>query len=535
MPASHGALGGVSTSRGGGGQALIMWHKRSGLGGWMGGCVLVVSGVLLVVHTQGVAGGSKEEARAMVQQAMKLNKAQDAKRKGQLLQQAALLDPLNADAVREVAVAAAQDLLGPRLPDDPGHALTMLAMAALQDYRRVAHLDLRRTPPQLCDMLVNLGHQLEGRDRPLMAQEVYQAALRHDPSHANTIGSLYKVREWLCDWEGGGGRVKAFAHLMTLVRQQLGQKGSEEPGVRAVQTSLQPLTALSQDVDARTQLYIARAWTAAYIGGMHKAAEGNRFLMGAKVAKPKDGRITVAYISADLRGHAVSHQMMSVFKHHHKSSKVRVFILNTFAGNPGVDGAQIKGYVDQWVDVAQVQGSTLAAQISNTLRVHIVVDLAGHTFGHRLSALAQRPAPVAMTYLGYASTTGAAFMDYMISDAVVSPPDLAPAYSESLALLPHTFYPLNTQQGMAQGDTNDTRQHHGLPTTNTSGAFVWACFNRNLKIKPDIWKVWMRLLRKNPSSVLWLRRFHIRVQDNLKKHALKANIQPDRLVFAGRL
>ena len=46
---------------------------------------------------------------------------------------------------------------------------------------------------------------------------------------------------------------------------------------------MQPLTALSQDVDVMTQLYIARAWTNAYIGGAGKASRGNKFLLGAKV------------------------------------------------------------------------------------------------------------------------------------------------------------------------------------------------------------------------------------------------------------
>ncbi len=46
---------------------------------------------------------------------------------------------------------------------------------------------------------------------------------------------------------------------------------------------MQPLTALSQDVDVKTQLYIARAWTNAYIGGAGKASRGNKFLLGAKV------------------------------------------------------------------------------------------------------------------------------------------------------------------------------------------------------------------------------------------------------------
>jgi len=525
--------------------------------------VWVATAVLLHALVSHAAGG-REEAKDMIIRAEKMKRPQDAEKKVELLRAARELDPSNVDGARELALSSAQLMLGPRLPDDPEGEVVRAALDALEAYRKIAHRDKRVQPRQICDMLVNIGHQLEGRDRPLMGLEVYLASQRHDPSHGNTIGSLYKVREWLCDWGAGGGRDKEFAALMTIVRSQLGLKDdvsggwfgsgwlgggaeaskAEERAVPATQTSLQPLTALSQEVDVATQLYIARAWTNFYVGRSSPAAKGNRFLAGAKYAKPKQGRITVGYISADLRGHAVSHQMMMVFKQHHQSARVRVVVLNTFGGNIGKDGTEIKGYVDEWADVAQVQGEALVATIANTHKIHILVDMAGHTFGHRLSTLARRPAPVAMTYLGYASSTGADFIDYMISDAIVSPPEAAGASSESLAWLPYTFYPLNTRQPVARQDKSEAvaRGEQGLPAGDeggeadaVGGAFIYACFNRNLKIKPDVWEVWMQVLRDNPGSVLWLRRFHARVQENLKAHAAAANISSARLVFAGRL
>ena len=57
-----------------------------------------------------------------------------------------------------------------------------------------------------------------------------------------------------------------------------------------------------------------------------------------------------------------------------------------------------------------------------------------------------------LTFLGYSSTTGAEFVDYLISDRLVSPPEMAFAYSESLALVSHTFYPFNSLQTIAPAD-----------------------------------------------------------------------------------
>lgn len=43
-------------------------------------------------------------------------------------------------------------------------------------------------------------------------------------------------------------------------------------------------------------------------------------------------------------------------------------------------------------------------------------------------------------WLGYPGTSGAPFMDYIISDKETSPMEVAEQYSEKLAYMPHTFF-----------------------------------------------------------------------------------------------
>lgn len=43
-------------------------------------------------------------------------------------------------------------------------------------------------------------------------------------------------------------------------------------------------------------------------------------------------------------------------------------------------------------------------------------------------------------WLGYPGTSGAPFMDYLVTDIVTSPIELAAQYSEKLAYMPHTYF-----------------------------------------------------------------------------------------------
>ena len=64
----------------------------------------------------------------------------------------------------------------------------------------------------------------------------------------------------------------------------------------------------------------------------------------------------------------------------------------------------------------------------------------GYTKGARNEIFALRPAPIQVMWLGYPGTSGAPFMDYIITDKQTSPLALAAQYSEKLAYMPDTFF-----------------------------------------------------------------------------------------------
>jgi predicted O-linked N-acetylglucosamine transferase (SPINDLY family) len=76
-----------------------------------------------------------------------------------------------------------------------------------------------------------------------------------------------------------------------------------------------------------------------------------------------------------------------------------------------------------------------------------------------------------------------------------------------------------------------TRQSCGLPET----GFVFCSFNNNYKLTPEMFDVWMSILRRVPGSVLWLLADNQWAEGNLRLEAEARGIDASRLVFAGRV
>jgi predicted O-linked N-acetylglucosamine transferase (SPINDLY family) len=120
-------------------------------------------------------------------------------------------------------------------------------------------------------------------------------------------------------------------------------------------------------------------------------------------------------------------------------------------------------------------------------------------------------------------------MDYIIGDAEVIPEGHEAYYSEQVVRLPDSYQVNDTKRLIA--DRTPTRAEAGLPAS----GFVFCCFNNNYKITPEVFDVWMRLLKAVPGSVLWLLEDNAAASRNLRREAGARGVDAERLVFAGRV
>ncbi len=237
------------------------------------------------------------------------------------------------------------------------------------------------------------------------------------------------------------------------------------------------------------------------------------------------GRIRIAYLSADYVQHAVMRVLAEVFELHDRS-RFEIYAYAYGERQSGGMNERLRHAFEHYVDASAMSDEQAARHI-HAQGIDIAVDLMGYTRGERLGILARRPAPIAVNYIGYPGTLCLPFIDYIVGDATLMPPELAPHYSEAIVRLPHCYLPTDRQRPIA---LPPPRQALGLPPD----AFVFCAFSGNYKISPDIFAIWMRLLAAVPGSVLWLVKGSEDASANLRAQAQQAGIDPARLVFAER-
>ncbi|WP_051319573.1 MULTISPECIES: hypothetical protein [Planktothrix] len=239
----------------------------------------------------------------------------------------------------------------------------------------------------------------------------------------------------------------------------------------------------------------------------------------------KTDKLRVGYVSPDFYSHAVGRLIYQIFENHNRE-EFEIFGYNLLNVNDEITET-IRIGCDEFRDFSQLSPLEAAEQI-NRDGIDILIDLAGYTGYGKPQIFAYQPAPIQASFLGYPNTMGANFIQYLLTDQWIVPPELAQYYSEEILYLPDQFI----ASEMEISSQPLTRAEFGLP----EDSFVFCCFNRHFKITPDLFAVWMGILQQVEGSVLWLSEPTTEeVINNLHKKAAASGVAPERLIFAPKI
>lgn len=392
------------------------------------------------------------------------------------------------------------------IPEQAGAPSLSELGVMLRDLGRIAkslaaHRRAMALRPEAGDAWREFGHTLREAGALAAAVAAYERAYRLDPNQTESLSDQLFTALSLCDWSGYDDLCRRITAIIDADR-----------GIAL------PLVSLLIDTSPAQQNRSARHFHRAVVKPPANAAALPSRPPGA------DGRLNVAYLSADFHEHATAYLAAELFELHDRD-RFRVFAYSYGPDNGSPMRRRLEAAFDTFRDIRKADLDRVSAMLAAD-GVHILVDLKGYTRHARLDLLTRRLAPVQVAYLGYPGTMGCDFMDYVIGDRFVTPLEHQPHYRERLVLMPGS-YQVNDRRRPLDTPVPD-RAACGLPPD----GFVFCAFNSLFKITPSLFGVWMRVLSQVPDSVLWLPHATPDAAGNLRREATRHGVDPERLIFA---
>jgi tetratricopeptide (TPR) repeat protein len=259
-----------------------------------------------------------------------------------------------------------------------------------------------------------------------------------------------------------------------------------DPGLQAAHSALLCLYAFTQNRDSARVLAEHREWAGKFADPITAVAPGHKNDLSL------ERRLTIGYVSADFKEHSIARFIDPIFSNHDRS-RFRIIGYDNWARSDETT-LRLREQADIWRKIDQLNDDEVA-QLVRADGVDILVDLSGHTTGHRLLMFARKPAPVQASWLGYMCTTGMSAMDWHITDAYLDPPGSGERrYVERLAYV---------DSAAAFAPHPDSPPVGTLPSL-TTGFIRFGSFNNYAKIGDPVIALWARLLAELPDARILL-------------------------------
>ncbi|NQV79469.1 MAG: tetratricopeptide repeat protein [Alphaproteobacteria bacterium] len=433
-----------------------------------------------------------------------------------LFRRAVDLDPDDSSAL--YALSAVLEMQGRRaegvpvadqlIAGDPGrlHAYVVKALSSPNpDDGFAAVAKALAIDPDRIDALVVAGTLNDTANRPDEALRHYLRVLKLEPGHAKAQSRRCDIVLSLCDF---AQRDALADEINTSLRENGSFAGFDIFNLQAL------------DVTYGEIALAAKTATTALVQHL----ENNESDLWVPRITSEGPRIRIGYLLPYTWFHSLPMVLRRIVEAHDRSRfEVVGFTVNVGQREDAFEKSY-KAAFDEFHSLVGLSPKKAARRIG-AAGIDILIDVGGHTSISCLPIAAYRPAPVQAHLLGYSVTTGAPFIDYLVTDEIYIPRDQAALGSEQVVYMPNSFMPA-LEQPISKGTIR--RAELNLP----HDAFVLANFNHPCKFEPQAFGAWMEIMKQVPNAVLWLGDWFEATNNNLRREAEARGVASERLIFA---
>lgn len=387
---------------------------------------------------------------------------------------------------------------------------------------------LQRAPSDV-EARLAAAHMLWERREHLAALAHFEAAAEGAPRDSAEQRSAFScavyLRACVCAWGDDGARWAEDMRMLALMLEREQLLAPPLPPALAA-SAVHPHMALAYPLPPALRMHVAASHARAELALVLQAglvpydhSTAPNLARLNDLASQPGFRLKVGYVSASIRSKAVLYLTQSLFGLH----DVAVVEVHVFAHcapdsqefiREAMDGAdwraKVQATAEHFHDTRDMDVSALAALI-RSLDIHVLVDWDGYSNNglRPTGLLALQPAPLCVSMQEFLGSSGAPFVQYLVTDAVASPEGAAALHTEKLLRLPNCFF-ANSMPHLAPRIQRPLRElpPHLTPQRNGCGgapaSFVFCNLNKQLKLEPSVLRLWLQALERVPGSVLCL-------------------------------
>jgi protein O-GlcNAc transferase len=365
--------------------------------------------------------------------------------------------------------------------------------------------------PNFAQAHSNLGSTLQALLRLEEAEASYKSAIAINPDLSEPYNNLGTTLKELCRLEEAeksyrkaielnpelATALQNYSSLLAFMSNYSGLRKFSDDALKIAELNLTNADALYKIWESRLYNFIYHPdLSAEEICDEHKRWGSKYAHLGqtgfADHDRTPKRRLRVGYVSPDFRGHTCRFYFEPLFSQHDHSN----FEVFAYSNVLHVDEhtARFKSYFDHWRNILGVSDETVADTIRKD-KIDILVDGCGHMMDTRLTVFAHKPAPIQVTWLGAAWTTGLPQMDYVLFDPYMAPEGTAA--SEQIVHLPRTW------AAFRPGESATKVSVKASPSLK-NGYITFGYSGRSERLNYRVFNVWGRILARLPQARLVL-------------------------------
>lgn len=361
-----------------------------------------------------------------------------------------------------------------------------------------------------------LLHQFKAKE----AANIYHQAI-FEKNLTRDVSKLFRARTWVADWEGYDD---LHDRILSFVDSN-------------IQSGLPPGVGASEFADVSLEMLQLMSASETYAKGADKPLPASKVdirKLTSKQIYPRYRRHKVGFVSSDFGVHPVPTLVRGLLTSFNRS-KFEVFVY-CLTDQESWWRKNISRSADNFFPLHGMSTAEMA-KLVRAHGVHTLIDLNGHTLHSGLPILGFNPSITHMSFLGSPMTSGANFVDYIITDPIATPPSTARYYTEKLLLLPPSYMVNDYAQILGHVVSEDRYTGPGTRPAKLDNddelSFLFAAFSGFKKMDPSIWHVWANILRRVGGSGMAFMRYNMyeEAEGNLKREGESRGIRRDRLVF----